>query len=69
MNQQFELTTIMYHYVRDGGDPAEGGTGIPGLPVREFEAQLDELSEKHTFVTWPEVRTALQGGQPLPLAA
>ena len=27
-----ELTVWMYHYVRDPGDAAEAGTGIPGLP-------------------------------------
>ena len=37
----FSLTAMMYHYVRDPGDEAEAGSGIPGLPVARFEAQLD----------------------------
>jgi len=69
MNPPLELTVMMYHYVRAPGDVAEGGTGIPGLPVREFDAQLDELSGRHTFVTWPQVRAALQDEQPLPPSA
>ena len=69
MNPPLELSVIMYHYVRDAGDAAECGTGIPGLPVREFEAQLDELAERHTFVTWPQVRAAVLDGQHLPPSA
>jgi peptidoglycan/xylan/chitin deacetylase (PgdA/CDA1 family) len=66
MKQPLELTTMMYHYVRDQGDAVEAGSGIPGMPVRVFENQLDELSRQHTFVTWPEVRLALQAEKPLP---
>jgi len=69
MNQPLELTVMMYHYVRDPGDEAEAGSGIPGMPVRIFQAQLDELSKRHTFVTWSDVRTALQDGKPLPGSA
>ncbi|HLO28401.1 MAG TPA: polysaccharide deacetylase family protein [Anaerolineales bacterium] len=69
MNQPLELTVMMYHYVRDPGDEAEAGSGIPGLPVRAFETQLDELSQKHTFVAWRDVCTALEGAQPLPDSA
>jgi peptidoglycan/xylan/chitin deacetylase (PgdA/CDA1 family) len=59
----------MYHYIRDPGDGAEAGSRIPGMPVKTFEAQLDELSKQHTFVTWADVRAALQQGQPLPSSA
>lgn len=69
MNQPFDLTVIMYHYVRNPGDKAEAGSGIPGLPVREFEAQLDSLSRQYTFVTWPEVCSSLSEGKPLPGSA
>lgn len=69
MNSPLELTVMMYHYVRDPGDEAEAGSGILGMPVRTFEAQLDELSRKHTFVTWPDVRMALQEDKPLPGSA
>ena len=69
MNEPLDLTVMMYHYVRDPGDAAEAGSGIPGLPVQTFEAQLDELSRKHTFVTWPDVRMALDGVKPLPPSA
>ena len=31
--EPLELTAWMYHYVRDPGDAAEAGSGIPGLPV------------------------------------
>lgn len=69
MNYPLELTVMMYHYIRDLGDDAEAGSGIPGMPVRTFEAQLDELSKQHTFVTWPAVRMAVQGHKPLPSSA
>ena len=69
MNRPFDLTVMMYHYVHDPGDEAEAGSGIPGFPVHEFEAQLDVLSLLHNFVTWPDVRMALQGGKPLPYSA
>jgi peptidoglycan/xylan/chitin deacetylase (PgdA/CDA1 family) len=69
MNQPLDLTVMMYHYVRDPGDDAEAGSGIPGMSVRAFEAQLDSLSQQYTFVTWPDVRMALQENSPLPKSA
>jgi hypothetical protein len=69
MNHPLDLTVMMYHYVRDPGDAAEAGSGIPGMSVKTFEAQLDELSKQHTFVTWPDVRMALQEKKPLPGSA
>lgn len=69
MNQPLDLTVIMYHYIRDPGDEAEAGSGIPGMPTKVFETQLDKLSKGHIFVTWPDVRTALQGNGPLPSSA
>ena len=69
MNHPFELTVIMYHYVRDQGDVADHGSGIPGMSVNAFKTQLDELSKEHIFVTWPDVRMALQGERDLPKSA
>jgi peptidoglycan/xylan/chitin deacetylase (PgdA/CDA1 family) len=69
MKHGLELTVMMYHYVRDPGDAAEAGSGIPGMPVQAFAAQLDELARQHTFVTWPDVRMALQEDKPLPGSA
>ena len=69
MNEPLELTVMMYHYIRDPGDAAEAGSGIPGMPVQTFEAQLDELTRRHTFVTWPDMRMALDGVKPLPASA
>jgi peptidoglycan/xylan/chitin deacetylase (PgdA/CDA1 family) len=69
MNYPLELTVMMYHYVRDRGDEAEAGSGIFGMSVEAFEAQLDELSNQHTFVTWPEVRESIQKGKSLPSSA
>ena len=69
MNHPLDLTVMMYHYIRDPGDGAEAGSGIPGMPVSVFEAQLDELSRRHTFVTWRDVRMALQGDGTLPDSA
>src|SRR5690242_12304714 len=69
MNTPLELTVIMYHYVRDPGDAAEAGSGIPGLPVQTFESQLDELAKQHAFVSWPDVRRALLGKSLLPESA
>ena len=69
MNRSFDLTVMMYHYVRDRGDAAEAGSGIPGMPVHDFETQLDELSQHHTFITWPDVKFALRENRPLPVSA
>lgn len=69
MKQPLDLTVMMYHYVRDPGDDAEQGSGIVGFPVHAFEAQLDALSRKHTFVTWSEVRMTVQENQSLPSSA
>ncbi len=69
MNHPLELTVMMYHYIRDAGDAAEAGSGIPGMSVQSFEVQLDELSKRHTFVTWQDVRMALQGEKDLPNSA
>ena len=69
MNHSFELTVMMYHYIRDPGDAAESGSGIMGMPVAAFEAQLDELAKRHTFVSWREVQMALQGERSLPSSA
>ena len=69
MKQPLELTAMMYHYVRDPGDEAEAGSGISGMPTDVFDRQLDELSRQHTFVSWPDVRRAIQEDQPLPPSA
>ena len=69
MNPPLELTVMMYHYVRDPGDTAEAGSGIPGMTVRAFVAQLDALCQQHTFVTWPDVRRALHENTTLPSSA
>jgi len=69
MNHPLELTVVMYHYVRDPGDAAEAGSGILGMSVRDFEAQLNELSQRHTFIAWPDLRAALQEDVTLPSSA
>lgn len=65
----FSLTVMMYHYVRDSGDEAEAGSGIPGLPVTRFEAQLDELARRHEMIGWPDLRAGLSGEKSLPPGA
>jgi len=69
MNPPLELTVMMYHYVRDPGDRAEAGSGIPGMPVSAFETQLDQLSKKHTFVSWLDVCKSIEEEKPLPSSA
>ena len=65
MNKPLELTVMMYHYIRDRGDAAEAGSSISGMPVKTFVAQLDELSKQHTFISWPNLRAALEEDKPL----
>ena len=55
------LTVMMYHYVRDGN-----ARGIPGLPIAEFEAQLDSLMRSYEMVSWITVCSALSGETSLP---
>lgn len=62
----FDLTVMMYHYVRDPGDEAELNTGIPGLGVSSFKAQLDFLIENYNLISWPILRDCLAGSTPLP---
>jgi peptidoglycan/xylan/chitin deacetylase (PgdA/CDA1 family) len=61
-----ELTAWMYHYVRDPGDAAEAGSGIPGLPVARFTEQIDEMARHNQMLSWPEVRAAMLEGRDLP---
>ena len=69
MPTSFPVTVLMYHYVRDPGDQAEAGTGIPGLPVTEFEAQLEALAQRHVMITWLDLRDHLLGQNTLPEGA
>lgn len=65
----FDLTVVMYHYVRDPGDRCEAGTGIPGLGVAQFEAQVDRLAREHAMIAWPDLRDFLVDQKPLPASA
>jgi peptidoglycan/xylan/chitin deacetylase (PgdA/CDA1 family) len=67
--KQFTLTVMMYHYVRDPGDAADNGSGIPGLPVSTFEAQLDYLGANFEMIAWPDLRACLDGARGLPSQA
>jgi hypothetical protein len=62
----FDLTVLMYHYVRDPGDQSEAGTGIPGWPTAAFEAQLAAVRRAFNPVAWPDVQAHLLGVAPLP---
>src|SRR5439155_23013204 len=62
----FRLTAMMYHYVRDPGDAAEAGSGIPGLAVRQFEVQLDYLAREYEMLAWQEVKDYLALNRALP---
>lgn len=63
------LTVMMYHYIRDAGDAAEAGSGIPGLPVQSFTAQVDQLAQQYEMVSWYQIRDALLEQKPLPARA
>jgi peptidoglycan/xylan/chitin deacetylase (PgdA/CDA1 family) len=65
----FSLTVFMYHYVRDPGDRAEAGSGVPGLPVAHFEAQLDDATRHYEMIAWPALREYLMGQKSLPANA
>jgi peptidoglycan/xylan/chitin deacetylase (PgdA/CDA1 family) len=62
----FSLTVMMYHYVRDPGDEAEAGSGIPGLPVAQFESQVDRLAREHEMISWEDLKYHLATGRTLP---
>lgn len=63
------LAVLMYHYVRDPGDQAEAGSGIPGLPVSHFEAQLNHVTQHHTVISWLDLKQSLLEQKPLPPSA
>ena len=69
VNQPLELMVVMYHYIRDPGDAAEAGSGIPGMSVHDFETQLNALTQQRTMVAWPDVCMAILDGKPLPPSA
>jgi peptidoglycan/xylan/chitin deacetylase (PgdA/CDA1 family) len=60
---------MMYHYVRDPGDQAEAGSGIPGLAVAQFESQLDYLALEHDIISWADLKSHLSTDAPLPSRA
>ena len=62
----FDLTVLMYHYVRDMGDACEVGSGIGGWPTAAFEAQLEAVKRAYHPVSWAEVQAHLAGAAPLP---
>ena len=59
-------TVMMYHYVRDAGDAAQGDSGIRGLPKAQFAAQLDTLARTYNMVSWKDVQAAVLGKKDLP---
>lgn len=69
LTKPFSLTVLMYHYVRDPGDPAEAGSGIAGLPVAQFQAQLDLVRQWYSMITWLDLRSYLLGQNSLPAKA
>ncbi len=64
--KEFQLTALMYHYVRDAGDAAEAGSGIAGLPTARFDEQLDYAARNFDLIAWPDLRALLLEGKPLP---
>jgi peptidoglycan/xylan/chitin deacetylase (PgdA/CDA1 family) len=62
----FDLTVMMYHYVRDPGDQAERNTGITGMPLSTFKLQLDFLVQNYNLIAWPRLRDYLALAAPLP---
>lgn len=61
-----DLTVMMYHYVRDPGDAAEAGSGIPGLPKQSFANALDSFARDYAMVSWNDVRAAMLDQKSLP---
>ncbi len=59
-----QLTTVMYHYVRDLKHSRY--PDIKGLDIRAFKYQLSYFNKHYTFVTLEEVLAALDGDNTLP---
>lgn len=57
---------MMYHYVRNPGDAAEAGSGIRGMGIADFEAQLDELRRRFQIISWADLQQHLAHGAVLP---
>lgn len=60
------LTVMMYHYVREAGDAAQGDSRVAGMPTARFTTQLDALSREYEMVSWEEVRSAILENKSLP---
>ena len=59
-----EVTTVMYHYVRNiKGTKSEG---IKGLELQSFNRQLDYLSSKFTIVDPHKMLSYFEDGVPIP---
>ena len=59
----------MYHYVRDLGDAAEAGSGIPGMPVKTFEVPIGSIIQAAYLCHMAGCAMALQEEKPLPSSA
>lgn len=62
--KQFNLLSIMYHYVRD--TEKTEFPKIHACSVELFERQVDYLQKHHTLISWPEIRDFIGAGKPLP---
>ncbi len=60
----FNLTAIMYHYVRDVEKTAF--PNIKALSCGEFDVQLEYLQKNYSMISWLVLKNFLEKGTPLP---
>mgnify|MGYP001612716521 CR=1 FL=1 len=63
----FNLTAVMYHYVRDVSKT--DFPGVKAIPIEKFERQLDYLRKNYSIISWPDLRDFLQSKRILPARA
>lgn len=65
--QPFNLTAVMYHYVRDVSKT--NFPGIKAISIEKFERQLDYLQKNYYIISWLDLRDFLQDKRVLPAHA
>lgn len=65
--KEFNLTAVMYHYVRDTAKT--NFPGIKAISIEKFERQLDYFQKSYYIISGPDLRDFAQSKRSLPARA